>query len=96
MKADYSRVLLGKYIRSQNKRVTVFLQNRRVMKGVIVGFFKGCRASNEPYVTRWHLVDNRDKMTLGWDAFGNRIGTLINQKDIVEIEFEENKTITKG
>lgn len=87
METDFSKILYEKYFNHRNRLIEVTLKEGRKIKGVFISFFHGDLDSNEPYIIKWHIVDEPYKMTLGIDAFGFRIGELINQKDIMCIKF---------
>lgn len=85
-------MLFNKYLNLNNKASRVVLCDGRIIEGVIVGFFKGNRHSNDPYILKWHFMDVKDELSFGFDMFGNRIGEIISHKEIVEIYLYENDT----
>jgi len=95
MERDTSRILFNKYLKLKSKNSRITLLDGRVVTGSIVGFYRGNRYQNDPSVVMWHVVDEKDEMTLGFDIFGNRVGKLISQGEIAEIYFYENKSCFK-
>lgn len=87
MKPDVSKTFYEIYISRNNRLIEVTLKNGQKKSGVFISFFPGEHACNEPYIRRWHMVDEKYKMTIGIDAFGLLIGEYINQKDIKSIKF---------
>lgn len=94
MKTDFSRLMYDKYSSLSDRNVEVKLQNGNIIRGAIVGFFKGYEYSNEPYVTQWHISDEKNKIVFGIDAFGDMEDTMINSEEIAEVKFlQDNSTI---
>lgn len=87
MKIDFSKVLFEKYFSSSDRLIEVTLRNGRKITGVFVSFFHGDQSRNEPYVIKWYIVPEINKMTTGMDAVGFGLGELINQKDIRSVTF---------
>lgn len=92
METDFSKILYEKYFSRSNRLIEVTLKNGRKISGVFISFFLGDQDTNEPYIRRWHIVEEKYKMTLGIDAFGFRIGELINQQDIISIRFLDDNS----
>lgn len=93
--ADFSKVLFEKYIRLKNRNMELVLKNGRHIKGVIVGYFKGDEENKEPYIRRWHIVDEDDSATMGFDPFGKLIGELVDHADIAEVYIQEDGSFIK-
>lgn len=95
MKTDFSRILYDRYFNLTNRNIEVKLKNGNIIRGIIVGFFKGYEDNNEPYIMQWHIADEKNKILFGIDAFGNMDGTIINSKDITEVKFLEDNSIIR-
>ena len=95
MKTDLSKSLYEKYFDLTMRTVTVILKNQKIIIGVFISFCLGDQYSFEPFITKWHIVNEADKNTLGIDSFGFLIGECINQNDISEILFHENNSVMK-
>lgn len=93
MATDFSKIFYDKYFSTNKRLIEVTLKNGRKISGVFISFFPGEKNSNEPYITRWHIVKEQHKMTMGIDAFGFRVGEIINQKDIQSIKFLHDNSI---
>jgi len=93
MGKDFSLRLADKYFSLTSKEVFITLKSGRNVYGVVFGFSKGEKYSNEPFITRWHITDLGDEMAMGRDAFGLRIGEIIEQTDIVEVYFYEDCSV---
>lgn len=75
--------------------MVLVLKNGRHIKGVIVGYFKGDELSDEPYIMRWHIVDENDSTTMGFDTFGCLIGELVDHANIAEVYIQEDGSFIK-
>jgi len=95
MKRDLSEELYKKYFRLNDRKVEITLKNNVVLKGILVGFFRGDEDAEEPCIERWHLADEKNEFSLGLDAFGFLSGTIVKQKDIAEILFFEDNSVMK-
>lgn len=95
MKTDYSRLFYTKYFHLENRTIEVKLKNGGCITGIIVGFVLGDEICNGPYITQWHIVDEKDKMTLGINSFGMLLGERIRTENIVEVKFFQDQTIMK-
>jgi hypothetical protein len=95
MQTDQSNELYHRYFALADPVVTVILKNGEMLSGVFVDFFRGEEDFDEPYVTRWHLVAEKEKKGLGTDGLGFPIGTFILQDDIAEIRFRQNNSVMK-
>lgn len=93
MGTDYSKILYDKYFSSNNRLIEVRMKSGRKITGVFISFFVGETSSNEPYIRRWNIVEEKHKMTLGIDAFGFRLGEIINTKDIESVKFLDDNLI---
>ena len=93
MEKDFSRILYDKYCGLINRNIEVTLKSGIVFQGVIIGFYKD--NYHNPSITKWHIVDEKDKNSLGINAFSISIGKIVNQKDIAEVKFFEDNTILK-
>lgn len=95
MEIDFSKIFYDKYFSSNNRLVEVTMRNGRKITGVFVSFFLGEKDYNEPYIRRWHIVEEKQKMTLGIDAFGFCIGEVINQQEIESVKLLNDNSIMK-
>ena len=95
MKRDLSVQLYEKYFALKNRLVEITLKNKLVLKGVLIGYFKGDEDAGEPLIIKWHLVDEKDEESLEIDIFGSSAGTIINQNEIVEIRFSDDNSVMK-
>ncbi len=95
MENDLSKQLYDKYFKLTNRNITVTLKNGNKISGLFISFFRGDEWWENPYITQWHLVDEKHKTTLGIDALGFIIGEYIKQKDIAEISFYQDNSIIK-
>lgn len=95
MENNLSEQLYQKYFNLTNRTIEVTLKNGRKITGVFVSFCLGEEERNEPYTTKWHIVNEKDKHTLGIDAFGFLIGEYIEQKDIESIKFFDDNSEMK-
>lgn len=87
MEINSSQLLYDKYFEFVNQNIEITLKDGRFIKGEIVGFFKGDENTDEPYITKWHIVPKTQKMTLGIDTFGFMKGEFIEHKEIAEVKF---------
>ena len=95
MKRNTSLELYEYYFARPNRVIEITLKNNSIFTGVIIGFFKGDEDAREPYILKWHIVSEEDKMSFGRDAFGFLIGEIISHKDISQVKFhEDNSTMT--
>lgn len=74
METDLSKIFYDKYFKREHRLIEITLNNGRKINGVIISFFLGEKSQNEPYITMWHIVNEKHKMTLGIDPFGFCIG----------------------
>lgn len=88
-KHDLSFEFFRAYSERPDGIVQFILRDGTVFSGVISGFVKGNPALNEPFVIRWHLVNEKDKLSLDFDPIGNRLGTVIEQEDVSEMKWVE-------
>ncbi len=95
MKKDFSKLLYDRYFKLTNRNIEMILKDGKIIRGTIIGFFKGDQSFNEPYVTTWHLVDGQDKTGLGTDAFAYLEGHAIEQSDILQVKFCADNTVLK-
>jgi hypothetical protein len=90
MEGDLSQILYDEYFSTSNRHVEIKLKSGRVISGVIVSFFHGSEDWGEPFITRWRIAEfNRDTLLIT-DTCGNCIGEIINQQDILRVEFLDN------
>ncbi|MEP7321020.1 MAG: hypothetical protein ABI761_03835 [Saprospiraceae bacterium] len=82
MEIDFSRVFYEKYFKGKDRVIEVCLKNGRKITGAFVTFFVGERDRREPFITRWHIVDEKYKKNFGIDEFGFPTGEIIDQNDI--------------
>jgi len=92
LETDFSKILYKKYFSQSNRLIEVTLKNERKINGVFISFFLGEYDYNEPYIRKWHIVEEKHKMTSGIDAFGFRLGEIIEQKDIKSIKFLDDNS----
>ncbi|MGE0568813.1 MAG: hypothetical protein AB7O73_12750 [Bacteroidia bacterium] len=95
METDFSKLLYKKYFSCSNRLIELTLKNGRKINGVFISFFLGNQDGNDPYIRKWCIVDEKYKMTFGIDAFGFRIGEIINQNDIMSIKFLDDNSQMK-
>ncbi|MBK9302151.1 MAG: hypothetical protein IPN14_16530 [Bacteroidetes bacterium] len=69
-----------------NRKVEILLKNGKRINGFIIGYFKKDIDDLNAPVIKWHLVDEQHLTTFGIDPFGYLIGTIIAQKDILQIK----------
>ena len=72
-----------------NRKVEILLKNGNRIQGIVIGYFKKDMDDLNSPVIKWHIINNKDKMTLGIDAFGFLIGKIIEQKDIEGMKFKD-------
>jgi hypothetical protein len=87
MEKDFSRILYEKYFSLTNRNIEIALKNGKVVRGMIIGFYRNGEYSNKPYILKWHIVNENDKMSLGVDSFGFMIGEIIKTTDIAQVRF---------
>jgi fibronectin type 3 domain-containing protein len=92
MKKDSSWLLHEKYFKLTNKNIEVFLRDGRSIKGVFVGFFLHGADSDEPSISKWHIVDEQASFSWGVDGLGNTRGEIIRQRAIAQIHFQEDNS----
>ncbi|MES2837065.1 MAG: hypothetical protein V4667_06060 [Bacteroidota bacterium] len=92
MKIDLSKVLYDKYIKLPDSSVTIILINGEIINGIILSYFKGNTNKGENYIVKWHIVDQKDKMSFGIDAFGFLKGIIINTNEIASVLFTEDNS----
>lgn len=92
MEPDFSEIFYEKYFKRSDTLIEVTLKSGRKIRGVFISFFLGDQDSSEPYITKWHIVEEKCKMTLGIDEFGFLIGEYINQKEIRSIKFLDDNS----
>jgi hypothetical protein len=95
MEKDLSRELYDKYFRLTNRHIQVTLSNGRTIQGIIIGFFRGNEHGHDSYISRWHVVIDTEEMSMGQGIFGGLTGEIINQEDIMEVLFEEDKSVLR-
>ncbi len=95
METDTSLILYQKYFSLANRQIEVKLKNNRTISGVIVGFFKSDEDAHDFHICEWHIADEKDKLTLGVDAFGYIKGVIVRHRDIIEVKFFEDGSIMK-
>lgn len=93
MEPDFSKIFYDKYFSRSNRLIEVTMKNKRKITGVFISFFLGEEDKREPYIRRWHIVEEKYKISLGIDAFGFRIGELLNHKDIESIKFLDDNSV---
>jgi hypothetical protein len=94
MKTDFSLLILQKYFTLKSKKVIINLKNKELVKGFIIGYFKGEENFDDTEIYKWHIVSIENKILFPIDAFGLETGIFVLQKDITEIQFlEDNSTI---
>ncbi len=92
MKTDYSRIFYNKYFGLANRNIEVRMKNGKIIQGIIIGFYRSCDDDAIPCITRWHIVDEKDKMCFGTDSLGCMTGQIIKQKEIASVKFFDDDT----
>jgi hypothetical protein len=95
MESDHSRAILERYFAMDERLITVTLRNGSLLTGVFIAFCKGDEYLDEPYITHWHLVEEKDKMSLGSNFLGMPLGQIIAHQDIATLYFHQDKSILK-
>lgn len=75
-----------KYLSLTNNEVILSLKNKRLVKGKLIGFFKGSLGNG--YIERWHLANVTS--FVGVDGFACLEGEFIKQLDITQVTFLED------
>lgn len=92
MKAkDSSKEIYDTYFENKDKLLEVSLKNGKVLTGIFVSFVHGDEDSNEPFIIKWHFINETDieKHKHMFSIDGNEdIGIMIEQKDIVQVKFK--------
>lgn len=88
MKNDLSYLLYEKYYNLNNPIIEIVMKNNEVLKGGFHGFFKGDTSKNEPYIIKWHFVEEDSFFGIG--LFEELIGHYIYQSEIKCIKFLED------
>lgn len=66
------------------------LKDGRVVKGIICGFFKGDKDLDEPYIIKWHIVNEQKYKRFSSNFLGSITGEIIKQEDIHEVYYYED------
>ena len=93
MEKDCSRLFYDKYFNLKVRNIEVILKDGKIIKGTIAGFFRGDRAFHEPYVTKWHIVDENDEMAISAGTFVFMKGQAIEQDKIKQVKFCADGTV---
>ncbi|MGZ4056895.1 MAG: hypothetical protein ACXVPU_09135 [Bacteroidia bacterium] len=59
MTKDYSKEIYKKYYTSREKLLQIVLKDGSILRGFFVGAFHGDTGIGEPYVTKWHFIDEQ-------------------------------------
>ncbi len=92
---DLSKKILNKYFKLIDKRVNILLKNNQSISGKIGGYFYGSNYYSDPYIEKWHILEEDNTSGSAEDSFGYLNGIIIFQKDIAEICFLEDGTKLK-
>ena len=82
-----------KFCQLNNPLVIIYLHGHKKIKGAMVGFMKEEESHQESPILRWHLVDEKEKMTLGVTEYGTKFGTIVETGDIKAIYFIEDNSV---
>lgn len=93
MEGDLSQILYNEYFSTNNRQVEIKLKGGRVIRGVLVSFFHGSEACGEPFIIKWRMAAFDPDTLLITDTCGNCIGEIINQEDILRVEFLDNHLV---
>jgi len=94
MKAkDYSKEIYDNFFNSEGRILKVALRNNKILNGIFVSIFHGDPDSGEPFIVKWHFVEEKDipSYRQGLDVAidsGREIGMMIDQKDIEHVSFK--------
>lgn len=90
-KIDYSREIFEKYYNKENRILKIILKDDTVLNGIFISFFHGEENSKEPYIIKWHFLDEKDisKQDIQLSIDGSEeYGKIIKQEDIKSVEFK--------
>jgi len=87
---DLSYNLYKKYFALSNRHIRVKLKNDSIINGKIIGFFHGNEDNNEPYISKWHIIEQSEK--IGYDYLGFLVGYIISQNEIERVYFYEDQS----
>ena len=94
MKKDSSLLVYQKYYSLANRNVIFTLNDHRICKGQIIGYYKGDIDYNEPYIIKWHLhTGAQNSLNVNVELFGSMMGEIISHSDIKSVHFEDDNTI---
>ncbi|MEI8201859.1 MAG: hypothetical protein WCH34_02535 [Bacteroidota bacterium] len=93
MKTDRTKELYSKYFNLINRKIEILLRNNTVLIGEFIGYFKGDEETAEPYILKWHFLQEMNSLSNEKVLFEDNIGEIIIQKDIKAIRFIEDGTI---
>lgn len=88
---DNSKEIYKNFSENKEKLLEVTLKNGKVLTGIFVSFVHGDEDSNEPFIIKWHFINEGDieKHKHMFSIDGNEdIGIMIEQKDIVQVKFK--------
>lgn len=88
---DNSKEIYNNYFDNKDQLLEVTLKNGNVLTGIFVSFVHGDEDSNEPFIIKWHFINEKDieKHKHMFSIDGNEdIGIMIEQKDIVHVKFK--------
>jgi hypothetical protein len=91
MKKDFSIELFSKYLETDNRYAVITMLDGTILKGFIIGLYKGKPEDGEPFIKSWHLCENDEIINLGIDVLGYRKGVIINQVDILDMKYNEDR-----
>lgn len=91
MKNDYSKEIFEKYFSVKNKTLVITLNDGTVLEGFLVSFSHGDEGSDDPFIVRWHFVDQRDmsKYEKMFSIGGEETGRSLEQRDIKNVHFND-------
>ena len=89
---DNSKEIYNKFFENKDKLIGVTLKNGKVLRGIFVSFVHGDEDSNDPFIIKWHFINENDieKHKHMFSIDGNEdLGVMIDQKDIDSVKFKE-------
>lgn len=87
MKPDLSKTLYEKFCHRSICKIEVTLKSGRKIRGIFISYIYGEPNRHDPFIRKWHIVEEKDQVTQGMDNFGFQIGELIDQISIKQITF---------
>lgn len=95
MKTDSSLNLYKKNFSLINRNIEITLKDNNVIKGQIIGFYKGVESSGESYIIKWHIrTDDRAVSEIN-EIFDALDGKVVDHNAIAEVKFEQDLSAMK-